>query len=180
MTEDGEWVKSSTTCRAVSLFGSFFNLIKALACLSARHLTNIRFLLLRSSLGSSSFCSSVMAALTPSLLFTFFTSAAEPFTNVLRMVVVPDGNETSLPVPKQSFKIGAAKVDTSTREAKKATEKIKHILLNIYVLFNFTVICFYITWQAISQVERRRNFVLTVPAFFGAILRHCPDPHHTL
>ena len=39
------------------------------------------------------------------------------------MVVVPDCGGNSLPVPKQSFNIGAARVETSTRMTRKATEE---------------------------------------------------------
>ena len=103
--EEDELVKSSMICEDVSLLGKPFNFAKALAWVSARQRTNKRFLLLRVSLGSSSFCSWVMDALTPCLLITFFTSAADPLTRVFRTVLVPGGVGTSLPVPKQVFKI---------------------------------------------------------------------------
>ena len=46
------------------------------------------------------------------------------------MLVVPDRSETSLPVPKQSFSIGAARVETSTRTTRKAAEEcaIVHVM----------------------------------------------------
>ena len=103
MQEEVEWVKSSMICEAVSLLGKLFSLVKALAWVSARQWTNIRFLLLLTSLGSSSFCNWVIDALTPCLLITFFTSAAEPLTRVFSTVLVPRGVGTSLPVPKQVF-----------------------------------------------------------------------------
>ena len=105
MQEEVEWVKSSMICKDVSLLGKPFSLAKAWAWVSARQRTNIRFLLLLTSLGSSSFCNWVMDALTPCLLITFFTSAAEPLTRVFSTVLVPGGVGTSLPVPKQVFKI---------------------------------------------------------------------------
>ena len=40
------------------------------------------------------------------------------------MVPVPSG--TSLPVPKQSFNVGAARVETSTRTTRKAAEENVH------------------------------------------------------
>ena len=116
-------MKSSTKCRAVSLFGNLFNLAKALACESARQRTKIWFLLLRVSLGSSSFRSCVMDALTPCLLMTFFTSAAEPSTRVFRIVLEPKDVGKFLAVPKQLFKIEGANVETSTKAIMHTAEK---------------------------------------------------------
>ena len=121
-------MKSSMICKDMSLFGKPFNFVKALAWVSARQRMNIRFLLLRVSLGSSSFCSWVMDALTPCLLMTFFTSEAEPSTRVLRVVLEPGGVGTSSPVPKHVFKIEGENVETSTRPAMSAAEKA-HIVL---------------------------------------------------
>ena len=105
MQEEVEWVKSYMISEDVSLLGKPFSLEKAWAWVSARQWTNKRFLLLLTFLGSSSFCSWVMDALTPCLLITFFTSADEPLTRVFRTMLVPEGVGTSLPVPKQVFKI---------------------------------------------------------------------------
>ena len=46
-----------------------------------------------------------------------------------RTVVVPERCETLLPVPKQSFNIGAARVETSTRMTRKAAEAIACVVL---------------------------------------------------
>ena len=126
MLEDGEWVKSSINCCTVSLFGNFFNLVKALVWLSARLQMNTRFLLLRVSLGSSRCCSCVMDALTPCLLMTLFTSAAEPSTRVFRVVLEPGGVGTFLPVPKQVSKIERANVETSSKATMSTAEEKTH------------------------------------------------------
>ena len=123
MQEEGEWVKSSMICEDVSLLGKLFNFMKALAWVSARQRTNKQFLLLRVSLGSSSFCSCVMDALIPCLLMTFFTSAVEPLTRIFRRVLVPVSAVTSLPVPKDVVNIGAASFETSKMVTKNAAEK---------------------------------------------------------
>ena len=123
MQEEGEWLKSSMICEDVSLLGKLFNFVKALAWVSARQRTNKQFLLLRVSLGSSSFCSCVMDALIPCLLMTLFTSAAEPLTRIFRRVLIPGSAVTSLPVPKHLFNTGAASFETSTQATMNAAEK---------------------------------------------------------
>ena len=51
------------------------------------------------------------------------------------MLVVPDRSETSLPVPKQSFSIGAARVETSTRMTRKAAEECACDVLRTKIVF---------------------------------------------
>ena len=124
MQEEGEWLKSSMICEDVSLLGKLFNFVKALAWVSPRQRTNKRFLSLRVSLGSSSFCSCVMDALIPCLLMTLFTSAAEPLTRIFRRGLSPGSAVTSLPVPKHLLNTGAASCETSTQATMNAAEKI--------------------------------------------------------
>ena len=61
---------------------------------------------------------------------TFFTSAAEPLTRVLRVVLEPEGVGTSSPVPKKAFKIERAYVEMSTKPTIDRAEKAH----NEYVL----------------------------------------------
>ena len=61
--------------------------------------------------------------------------------------MVPDCSETSLPVPKQSFSIGAARVETSTRTTRKAAEE------NVQDIFTITI---YSYWTIEYNLVSRR------------------------
>ena len=121
--EEGEWVKSTMICCDVSLLAIVLSLAKALACPAARQMTIFRFILLRLSLGRSSFCSWAKEELIFSLPITAFTWEVEPKTRVFRVVLPPLGVKTFLPLLKQHRSRVEEQSETTITAAREITKK---------------------------------------------------------
>ena len=116
-------MKSTMICCDVSLLAIVLSLAKALACPAARQMTIFRFILLRRSLGRSSFCNWAKEELIFSLPITAFTSEVEPKTRVFRVVLPPLGVNKFLPLLKQHRRSVEEQSETTITAATEITEK---------------------------------------------------------
>ena len=123
--EEGEWVKSSMICWAVSCLANFFSLAKALDCPAARQITILRFILLRLSLGRSNFCSWAKEELILRSPNNSLTSAIEPATRTFRVALSPREAGKYCLFLKQHCRIVGEQIATMTSMVRKPTEKEK-------------------------------------------------------